>query len=172
LIKNGELQNQNQILGGLFALLMLAGAQAETLYKVIGADGKTTYTDRPPADAKTTTTLKFSDAPSTPLPASVLKYQAELQKGAHGRLAQAKRLDAIGTVTLFSASWCGHCTKAKAYLRSKGISFQELDIDTPGGGRAYFEAGGKRGVPLLMAGGKRLEGFSDGAYDYFFAAKK
>ena len=151
---------------------MLAGAHAETLYKVIGADGKTTYTDRPPADAKSTTAMQFSDAPSTPLPDSVMKYQAELQKGMQGRLAQANRLDAIGTVTLFSATWCGHCTKAKAYLRSKGISFQELDIDTPGGGRAYFEAGGKRGVPLLMAGGKRLEGFSGDAYDYFFAAKK
>ena len=151
---------------------MLAGAHAETLYKVIGADGKTTYTDRPPADAKSTTAMQFSDAPSTPLPDSVMRYQAELQKGMQGRLAQAKQLDAIGTVTLFSATWCGHCTKAKAYLRSKRISFQEFDIDTPSGGRAYFEAGGKRGVPLLMAGGKRLEGFSDGAYDYFFAAKK
>ncbi|MEO8385292.1 MAG: glutaredoxin family protein [Betaproteobacteria bacterium] len=153
-------------------MLVLAGAHAETLYKVIGADGKTTYTDRPAADAKSTTALKFSDAPSTPLPDSVLKFQAELQKSSQGRLALAKRLDAIGTVTLFSASWCGYCTKAKAYLRTKGISFQEHDIDTPGGGRAYFEAGGKRGVPLLMADGKRLEGFSDGAYDHFFVAKK
>lgn len=168
----GSFKIKTKILVGLFAVLVLAGAQAETLYKVIGADGRTTYTDRPPADAKSTTAMQFADAPSTPLPDSVLKYQAELQKGVQGRLAQAKRLDAIGTVTLFSASWCGYCTKAKAYLRSRGISFQELDIDTPGGGRAYFEAGGKRGVPLLMADGKRLAGFSDGAYDYFFAAKK
>ena len=116
--------------------------------------------------------MQFSEAPSTPLPESVRKYQAELQKGMQGRLAQAKWLDAIGTVTLFSATWSGHCTKAKAHLRSRGISFQELDIDTPSGGRAYFEAGGKRGVPLLMAGGKRFEGFSAGAYDYFFAAKQ
>ena len=153
-------------------MLVMAGAQAETLYKVIGADGKTPYTDRPPADAKSTTAMQFSDAPSTPLPDSVLKYQAELQKGMQGRLAQAKRQDAMGSVTLYSATWCGYCTNAKAYLRTKGIAFQEMDIDTPGGGRAYFEAGGKRGVPLLMADSKRLQGFSEGAYDHFFAAKK
>ena len=156
-----------------FILFAVTGnAQAETLYKVVGADGKITYTDRPPADSKSTTTLRFADAPSTPLPASVLKNQAELQKTMQGRLSQAKKMDLIGTPTLFSASWCGYCTRAKAYLQSRGIRYREVDIDTADGGRTYFEAGGQRGVPLLMADGKRLEGFSDGAYDNFFSSKK
>ena len=74
--------------------------------------------------------------------------------------------------TLFSASWCGFCTQAKAYLRIKGIVFRELDIDTLDSGRAYFEAGGQRGVPLIIADGKRLSGFSSAGYDHFFAAGK
>ena len=145
---------------------------AETLYKVIGADGKITYTDQPPADRKSTTALRFADAPSTPLPESVLKYQAALQKSMQGRLAEAKKIDAIGSPTLFSATWCGYCTQAKAYMQLKGIRYREVDIDTPDGGRAYFEAGGQRGVPLLMADGRRIQGFSAGAYDNFFASKK
>ena len=145
---------------------------AETLYKVIGADGKITYTDQPPADRKSTTALRFADAPSTPLPESVLKYQAALQKSMQGRLAEAKKIDAGGSATLFSATWCGYCTQAKAYMQAKGIGYRELDIDTPDGGRAYFEAGGARGVPLLMADGRRIQGFSAGAYDSFFAVKK
>ena len=153
-------------------LIAAATVHAEALYKVIGADGRVTYTDRPPADGKSTTVLQFADAPTSKLPESVLKYQAELAKGMQNRLAQAKKLDTGGPATLFSASWCGYCTQAKAYLRNKGIVFRELDIDTPDGGRAYFEAGGQRGVPLILADGKRLSGFSSGAYDHFFAAKK
>ena len=145
---------------------------AETLYKVVGADGKITYTDQPPADRKSTTALRFADAPSTPLPESVLKYQAALQKSMQGRLAEAKKIDVGGSATLFSAAWCGYCTQAKAYMRAKGIGYREVDIDTPDGGRAYFEAGGERGVPLLMADGRRIQGFSAGAYDNFFASKK
>ncbi len=145
---------------------------AETLYKVVGADGKITYTDQPPADRKSTTALRFADAPSTPLPASVLKYQAALQKSMQSRLAEAKKIDVGGSATLFSATWCGYCTQAKAYMRAKGIGYREVDIDTPDGGRAYFEAGGERGVPLLMADGRRIQGFSAGAYDNFFASKK
>ncbi|MCY7388497.1 MAG: glutaredoxin family protein, partial [Burkholderiales bacterium] len=144
----------------LFASIVSAAVQAETLYKVIGADGRVTYTDRPPADGKSTTALQFADAPVSKLPDSVLKYQAELAKGMQDRLAQAKRMDNSGPTTLFSASWCGYCTQAKAYLRTKVISYREVDIDTPSGGRADLEAGGPRGVPRVMAAGQRLSGVS------------
>ena len=161
-----------KIIARFIFLLAATSAQAETLYKVIGTDGRVTYTDRLPADAKSATALKFADAPVTSLPESVLKNQAEFAKGMQNQPAQAKIIDPSGPTTLFSASWCGYCTQAKVYLRTKGIAFRELDIDTPAGGRAYFEAGGQRGVPLIMADGKRLSGFSTGAYDHFFAAKK
>ena len=155
-----------------FLVIVAATAQAETLYKVVGVDGKVTYTDQPPADRKSTTTLQFADAPTTKLPESVLKYQAELAKSLQNRLAQAKKIDATGTPTLFSAVWCGYCTGAKAYLGARRITYREIDIDTPDGGRAYFEAGGQRGVPLIIADGKRLSGFSSAAYDHFFSARK
>jgi len=103
----------------IFFLVVAINAVAETLFKVVGPDGKITYTDRPPADGKSTTTLRFADAPSTPLPDAVLKYQAALQKSMQSRLSQAKKADAIGATTLFSAVWCGYCTRAKAYLQAE-----------------------------------------------------
>ena len=152
-------------------LAVVTATQAETLYKVVGADGKITYTDRPPADGKTTA-LQFADAPSSPLPALVLKYQAELRKTMQGRLAEGRMIDSTGAVTLFGAPWCGYCKRAKSYLQTKGIRYREHDIDTVEGGRAFIEAGGQKSVPLLVADGKRLLGFTEGAYDGFFAAKK
>jgi glutaredoxin len=156
----------------IFFLVCAATAQADTLYKVVGPDGKITYTDRPAAEGKSVTALEFASAPSSPLPDSVLKYQADLQKSMQNRLAQASKIESSGTPTLFIATWCGYCTRAKAYLKGKGIGFREYDIDTAEGGRAYFEAGGRKGVPLLVAGDKRQQGFSEGSYDKFFAAKK
>ena len=146
-------------------------AHAQTLYKVVGADGNITYTDRPPAEGKTTA-LKIVDAPTSPLPASVLKYQAELRKSMEGRLREASKTDPPGNVTLFMATWCGYCTRAKAYLNAKGIGYQEVNIDTPAGARAFFEAGGSGGVPLLIVAGQRARGFSEASYDKLFAQKK
>lgn len=148
----------------------LAGAvHAETVYKVVGPDGKTSYTDRPPADGKSATTLEFADAPSSPLPESVLKYQAELLRSMKSRGTPGAP-DA--TPTLYSAKWCGYCKKAKAWLAAKNINYREYDIDTPDGARAYFEAGGKRGVPLLLVDGKRLQGFNADSYGAVFGQKK
>lgn len=161
-----------KILASLLVFLAATTAQADTLYKVVGSDGKVTYTDRPAAEGNSVTALRFANAPSSPLPDSVLKYQAELQKSMQGRLAQAGKQDSTGTPALFVATWCGYCTRAKAYLQGKGIRYREYDIDTADGGRAYFEAGGRKGVPLLVAGDKRQQGFSEGSYDKFFAAKQ
>jgi glutaredoxin len=157
----------------LCALCLCSAAHAEKLYKVVGPDGKITYTDRPPEDGKSKiSTMEIQSAPSTPLPDAVLKYQAELQKSMQNRLAAAKEMGSIGTPVLFSAAWCGYCTKAKAYLSAKKINYREVDIDTEDGAKSYFEAGGKTGIPLLVAGAKRQQGFSDASYDSFFGLKK
>ena len=156
---------------GALMFLSATASHAETLYKVVGTDGKITYTDRPPVDGKSTA-LKFVDAPTSPLPESVLKYQAELRKSMQGRLSEAKKTDSSGATTLFMATWCGYCTRAKAYLNAKGIRYQEVDIDTAEGARAFVDAGGSGGVPLLLIAGQRARGFSEASYDKLFAVKK
>jgi glutaredoxin len=101
-----------------------------------------------------------------------LKYQAELRKTMQSRLSEGRKIDSAGVVSLFGATWCGYCKRAKSYLQAKGIRYREYDIDTAEGGRAFVEAGGQKGVPLLVADGKRLQGFTEGSYDGFFSARK
>lgn len=142
---------------------------AETLYKTIGPDGRVEYTDRPPADGKAAKTLNFADLPATPLPDSVLRYREQLQKGMQNRLANAGKR---GGVQLFSAAWCGYCRKAKSWLDGRGIAYTEIDIDTPDGGMAFAQAGSASGIPLLLAGEQRVQGFSAAAYESVFRAAK
>jgi glutaredoxin len=156
----------------LLGLLFATGASAATVYKSVGADGKITYSDEPPANARESKTLKTEEAPATPLPPAVLKYQAELRKSMQGRSDDAAKVDSAGRTVLFGASWCGYCKKAKAYLNAKGVKYNEYDIDSPDGAKAYLNAGGSGGVPLLLVDGRRLRGFSEASYDSIFSAKK
>ncbi len=71
---------------------------------------------------------------------------------------------------LYSAKWCGYCKVAKAYLQRNNHAYQELDIDTPEGMRSFVQVLPKSGIPVLIKDGKRLNGFSQQAYDQFFQA--
>jgi glutaredoxin len=135
---------------------------AQTLYKSVGPDGRIVYSDRPPVEGRVDKTMSFENLPSSPVPAATLSYVEQLR-----RLREASPPPVEGVV-LYSATWCGFCRKAKAYLAAKGVTYQEFDIDTPAGRSAYAQAGGGKGVPLLFAKGQRLQGFSATAYDSVF----
>jgi len=139
-------------------------ASADTVYKAVGPDGEVTYTDKPPADRARASTLEFHNLPSSPLPAQVLRFREQLEKSAQGRI-NAARAPRAGDVALFTASWCGHCRRAKAHLAAAQISYVEYDIENVDGMRAFIGAGGGGGVPLLLAGDKRVQGYSAAAYE-------
>jgi glutaredoxin len=149
---------------------------AATVYKTTGPDGKVIYTDQPPADGKAasgTKALDIKDEPTSPLPEAVLKYQEQLKRSANKRAQEPPvRVSASATPVLFSADWCGYCRCAKSYLQQRGIAFQEQDIDTEAGMRAFVAAGGGRGVPMLAVNGGVTRGFSPAAYDRVFGNKQ
>lgn len=145
----------------LAALASLAGAQ--TLYKSVGADGRVVYGDQPPKTGAVEKTLKLDNLPVSVVPGAALKPST----------ASATPPTAVprGEVVLYMATWCGYCKAAKAYLAQKSIAYRELDIDTPAGKTAFTQIGG-RGVPVLLAQGQRINGFSPQAYDAVFITAK
>ena len=68
-------------------------------------------------------------------------------------------------VVMYTTSTCGACKLAKQYFAQKGIGFEELDIERSQPAMAEFRRLGGRGVPLILVGDKRLEGFSPQAVD-------
>ena len=62
---------------------------------------------------------------------------------------------------MYSASWCVVCKRARDYFRRQGIAFAEYDIDTDPRGRREYQALGARGVPVILVGDKRMNGFSE-----------
>jgi glutaredoxin len=54
---------------------------------------------------------------------------------------------------------CGHCRQLKAHLQRLKIPFQELDISRNRRAQTEFQRLGARGVPVLLIGDARLDGY-------------
>ena len=62
-------------------------------------------------------------------------------------------------ITLYSTRACGHCRRAKDFLREHHIPFQEQDVEHNRRALIEFQRLGGRGVPLITVGAERLDGF-------------
>jgi glutaredoxin len=59
-------------------------------------------------------------------------------------------------ITIYSTTWCPDCRRAKSFLKERGVSFREVDIEQdPAGEAIVMKANdGKRVVPTFDAGGR------------------
>jgi len=70
------------------------------------------------------------------------------------------------SVILFTSPSCVWCTRAKNYLRQKGIKFKAIDITKDKRAAKDCEAHGCRGVPALLIGGSQwICGFDQAKID-------
>lgn len=57
---------------------------------------------------------------------------------------------------MYTTSWCPDCRRAKNFLKERGVTFNEINIEhTPGAEEIVRRANnGKRKVPTLEVGGR------------------
>lgn len=127
-------------------LLMAATLPAHALYKVVGPDGRITYTDRPPTSGQgQAVPLGEAPAPSTEaaLPASLRQVASRFP------------------VTLYSTEPCQPCDAGRALLRERGVPFRErTGGETPADRQAWLQAVGRLQSPALSVGGQMLHGYA------------
>jgi glutaredoxin len=84
----------------------------------------------------------------------------------------AQRHDTLTTdkerVIFYSASWCGYCNQARKYMRSRQVAFVEYDIDSSPRGYADYRALNGTGVPILLLGDQRLNGWGATRFDQMY----
>jgi glutaredoxin len=81
----------------------------------------------------------------------------------------ASELEAIaglagpGDLYLYSATWCGWCTRAKRQLDAHGVCYGACEIDLDASCRARFDALatrlGRSGTPIVLVRGEPQLGF-------------
>jgi glutaredoxin 3 len=65
-------------------------------------------------------------------------------------------------VVVYSTGWCPYCSRAKELLKSKGVDFEEIDVDARPDARAEMTArSGRRTVPQIFIGTTHVGGCDD-----------
>jgi len=65
-------------------------------------------------------------------------------------------------IVMYSKSWCPYCQRARALLSSKGVAFEEIDIEAHPEKRAeMIERSGRTTVPQIFIGDRHVGGSDD-----------
>lgn len=64
-------------------------------------------------------------------------------------------------VRMFTTQWCGYCKKARNYLRKRGTPFEDLDIEHSHSAKLEYDRLGGHGVPVILVGRQRMNGFDE-----------
>jgi len=73
-------------------------------------------------------------------------------------------------VTVYTTPTCPWCTKAKSYLRERGIAYEEKDVSVDvAAAREMVRLSGQVGVPVLTIDGNVVKGFDKKRIDELLA---
>ena len=140
------------------ALLMLAAASTcDAQYKVVGPDGKVTYTDRTPAP---------SDGKVTSLTA-----RGGTAVGDAALPLELRQAAARYPVTLYvTAGACEPCESARQLLRQRGIPVAEKQVQSAEDSEALERLSGGRDAPTLTIGSQTLRGLAPEVWNSYLDA--
>ena len=65
-------------------------------------------------------------------------------------------------VVWYGTETCPFFAKVRAYFKENGIAYADLDVGKPGESREEFKKLGGKGVPLLLIGDRRIDGYNAG----------
>jgi glutaredoxin-like YruB-family protein len=143
----------------LLALLLSLPLRAD-MYTWTDEKGVVHAAMEPPAKAPSKTKVKKIKSD----PASAAGEPSPAMKGGKD-LRFLQGAGAPATVELYVTSWCPYCRKAHDYLSSKGVAFQEFNIEKDSQAHDRFRSFGGGGVPLVVINGQTVRGYSPSAYD-------
>lgn len=141
---------------GAAMLLLAAPSQAQTIYRLVGPDGKVTYSDKPPA---TSANVSTSGGASRPPSADGAALPFEL-----------RQISSRFPVTLYTSDNCAPCNSGRALLSRRGVPFTEKTVNTAEDAGALQRISGESSLPFLTIGGQQIKGYSDAEWTQFIDA--
>lgn len=126
-------------------LMSLLSATAWGQYKVVGPDGRVSYTDRPPVDtkAKVAPVKAGSALPGPALPLALSAPTAQFPVRLY-----------VGDAS------CDVCAEARSSLIKRGIPYTEYTVTTREDVDALAQLTGGRELPVVFIGQQKLKGYA------------
>ena len=143
--------------GGLVAAsaLLAVVAQAQ-VYRIVGPDGKVTFSDKAPPAAANAKVTEVGGS-SGGVAASSLPFELRQVAGKY-------------PVTLYTGDNCSPCGAARAHLTTRGIPFSEKTVTTDADSKALQRLSGESMLPFATIGSQQLKGFADSEWTQFLNA--
>jgi glutaredoxin len=145
---------------GFLAFLALAGAgsdaNAQQIYRIVGPDGRVTFSDKPPADGSGSKGKTLSLSAAT----EAASFPFELRQAATRY-----------PVTLYTSSDCAPCVAGRNMLTHRGVPFAERTVNSAEDIEALKRiSGGTTTLPVVTIGGQQLKGYSEGEWTQYLDA--
>jgi glutaredoxin len=138
----------------LVGCVALGGLAQAQVYRIVGPDGRVTFSDRPPPDAKAT------PAQAVPIPggggSSTAGLPMELRNA-------ATRFPLV----LYTSRECGPCNTARGFLTTRGVPFTEKTVATEADVKALQQLTGEARLPFATLGSQHLRGFSESEWSQY-----
>jgi glutaredoxin len=141
----------------LAGAVLCAGLASAQVYRIVGPDGKVTFSDRPPVDAKATPARTVPLAGGNGTPVASLPLEVRQAAGRY-------------PVTLYTSANCGPCDSARSYLRQRGVPYTEYTVSTRDDLEALQRLSGSGTVPFMTLGAQHVPGFSQAEWSQYFDA--
>jgi len=143
---------------GLLAAGALAPLHAQQVYRIVGPDGRVTFSDKPPEDTKAAVKpVTPGAAPGAAGGGSALPFEL-------------RNVASKYPVTLYTGANCGPCGSGRSFLAGRGIPFSERTVTTNEDIEALQRLSGATGLPFLTIGAQQLKGFSEVEWGQFLDA--
>ncbi len=139
------------------ALVGCAAAMSQTVYRVVGPDGRVTFSDQPPVAAPASGVTAAAPGGGSGAAGVALPY--ELRQVANRY-----------PVTLYTGPDCVPCGSGRALLNGRGVPFAEKTVTTNDDIAALKRLSGETALPFLTIGGQQLRGYSDAEWGQFLDA--
>lgn len=142
---------------GVLVSLLTSPVLAQGVYRIVGPDGKVTFSDQPPP----------SSSPVRPVGSATTGAAA----GAGAQLPyELRQVSSRYPVTLYSSRECAPCNTGRNLLNARGIPYSEKTVETAPDGEALKRISGEMTLPFLTIGSQRIKGYSDTEWTQFLDA--
>ena len=138
----------SDVIVAMLLCLFAASASAQQIHRWVDSNGRVHYTDKPPAGVQ-----------SSPVQSRINSYTGTPVVSGSPQAASpgASRPE----IKMYATDWCQYCKKARQFFARQGIRYTELDIEKFPAARAEYDRLGARGVPVILVGTQRMNGFSE-----------
>ncbi len=147
----------------VLTLLVCSSSSFAQIYQWRDQNGQLHFGDKPPKEV---------DAEQVEVKVNSYENVEVVNDLNLGSSNKKKKSSGKGSVVIYTTTRCGYCKKAKRYFKKNNIGYREYDVETSTKGKRDYKKMNGTGVPIILIGRSRMNGFSIASFEKIYYSKK